>query len=103
MWNDTTIRSFRAAGAAIDTPIGAALLRFAATAGRPASRRRPCRAEPAFVGQLRTTCVATQLAAGHAENALPQTATATVNCRIFPGVAVSAVQTQLQTHCGQRR
>ena len=34
---------------------------------------------------LRTTCVATILAAGHATNALPQRATANINCRIFPG------------------
>jgi acetylornithine deacetylase/succinyl-diaminopimelate desuccinylase-like protein len=33
---------------------------------------------------IRTTCVATMLSAGHAENALPQSATATVNCRIMP-------------------
>lgn len=38
-----------------------------------------------FNALLRTTCVATQLGGGHAENALPQTASATVNCRIFPG------------------
>ena len=35
------------------------------------------------------------LSAGHAANALPQSATATVNCRIFPGVAVEDVQTRL--------
>ena len=34
---------------------------------------------------LRTTCVATMLSAGHATNALPQRATANINCRIFPG------------------
>ncbi|MDP1108641.1 peptidase dimerization domain-containing protein, partial [Klebsiella pneumoniae] len=34
--------------------------------------------------QLRTTCVATMVNAGHAENALPQSAKATVNCRILP-------------------
>lgn len=34
---------------------------------------------------LRTTCVATQIEGGHAENALPQTAKATVNCRVLPG------------------
>jgi acetylornithine deacetylase/succinyl-diaminopimelate desuccinylase-like protein len=34
---------------------------------------------------MRTTCVATRLAAGHANNALPQRAQATVNCRILPG------------------
>ena len=48
-----------------------------------------------YIGQLRTTCVATQLAGGHAPNALPQTATATINCRIMPGVAVAAVQAEL--------
>jgi acetylornithine deacetylase/succinyl-diaminopimelate desuccinylase-like protein len=42
-------------------------------------------AEPSFNANLRTTCVATRLNAGHANNALPQTAQAIVNCRIFPG------------------
>jgi acetylornithine deacetylase/succinyl-diaminopimelate desuccinylase-like protein len=41
-------------------------------------------AVPQYNAQLRTTCVATMLSGGHAENALPQTATATVNCRILP-------------------
>jgi acetylornithine deacetylase/succinyl-diaminopimelate desuccinylase-like protein len=40
---------------------------------------------PIYNALLRTTCVATMLNAGHAENALPQTATAIVNCRILPG------------------
>ncbi len=40
--------------------------------------------QPAYNATLRTTCVATKLEAGHAENALPQTARATVNCRILP-------------------
>ena len=44
---------------------------------------------------LRTTCVATMLAAGHATNALPQRATANINCRIFPGDTRDAVQAQL--------
>jgi acetylornithine deacetylase/succinyl-diaminopimelate desuccinylase-like protein len=39
---------------------------------------------PRWNAQLRTTCVATMLAGGHAENALPQTATAVVNCRFLP-------------------
>jgi len=42
-------------------------------------------AEPSFNANLRTTCVATRLNAGVANNALPQTAQAIVNCRIFPG------------------
>jgi acetylornithine deacetylase/succinyl-diaminopimelate desuccinylase-like protein len=40
---------------------------------------------PNYNAMLRTTCVATMLHGGHAENALPQTATATINCRILPG------------------
>ena len=40
---------------------------------------------PNYNAMLRTTCVATMLSGGHAENALPQTATAVVNCRILPG------------------
>ncbi len=44
---------------------------------------------------LRTTCVATMLQAGHATNALPQRATATINCRIFPGVPVESVRARL--------
>ena len=48
-------------------------------------------ASPYFNAVLRTTCVATELEGGHAENALPQTARATVNCRIFPGSSASDV------------
>jgi acetylornithine deacetylase/succinyl-diaminopimelate desuccinylase-like protein len=44
---------------------------------------------------LRTTCVATMLAAGHATNALPQRATANINCRIFPADTRDAVLAQL--------
>lgn len=40
---------------------------------------------PNYNALLRTTCVATMINGGHAENALPQTATAVVNCRILPG------------------
>lgn len=50
---------------------------------------------PYHNSNLRTTCVATMLAGGHAENALPQSATATVNCRIFPGVDAAEVQRTL--------
>ena len=42
-------------------------------------------AHPYFNSLLHTTCVATMLSGGHAPNALPQTARANVNCRIFPG------------------
>ena len=41
--------------------------------------------DPRYNSTMRTTCVATRLAGGHAYNALPQRAEANVNCRIFPG------------------
>jgi acetylornithine deacetylase/succinyl-diaminopimelate desuccinylase-like protein len=41
--------------------------------------------DPLNNAELHTTCVATRLDAGHANNALPQTARANVNCRILPG------------------
>ncbi len=44
---------------------------------------------------LRTTCVATMVSAGHAPNALPQRATANVNCRILPGTPVDEVKAKL--------
>jgi acetylornithine deacetylase/succinyl-diaminopimelate desuccinylase-like protein len=57
-------------------------------------------ANPLEVGFTRTRCVATMLQAGHADNALPQSATATVNCRIFPGVQPTDVQAELQNLVG---
>jgi acetylornithine deacetylase/succinyl-diaminopimelate desuccinylase-like protein len=50
---------------------------------------------PAYNAQLRTTCVATMLQAGHAVNALPQVARAMVNCRIMPGEPVDDVKATL--------
>lgn len=50
-----------------------------------------------YAALLRTTCVATQLQAGHAENALPQRAQATINCRILPGVDPGEVKDKLIT------
>lgn len=50
---------------------------------------------PEFVGTTRTTCVPTMIEAGHAENALPQRASAKVNCRIFPDVPVEDIRQEL--------
>jgi acetylornithine deacetylase/succinyl-diaminopimelate desuccinylase-like protein len=52
--------------------------------------------DPNWHAMLRTTCVATMLSAGHATNALPQRASANINCRIFPGVSRAAILEQLQ-------
>ena len=51
--------------------------------------------EPSFNSNFRTTCVATRLLAGHANNALAQTAQANVNCRIFPGHSPEEIRKQI--------
>ncbi|HUA90860.1 MAG TPA: M20/M25/M40 family metallo-hydrolase, partial [Steroidobacteraceae bacterium] len=51
--------------------------------------------DPAENGIMRTNCVATRLDGGHANNALPQRATANVNCRILPGHSPEEVRQQL--------
>jgi acetylornithine deacetylase/succinyl-diaminopimelate desuccinylase-like protein len=53
-----------------------------------------------YHSMLRTTCVATLLEGGHANNALPQRAVANVNCRIFPGETVAGTQAALVTAIG---
>lgn len=54
-------------------------------------------AVPLFNALLRTTCIPTMLSGGHAENALPQTATAVVNCRLLPMDKQENVQKTLET------
>ena len=51
-------------------------------------------ADREYIGQVRTTCVATEIQGGHAQNALPQRATANINCRIFraPGSRTSSAR-----------
>ena len=67
-----------------------------ATPPDPAAAAR-LSAEPSFNSNFRTTCVATRLFGGHANNALPQTAQANVNCRIFPGHSPEEIRQQLIT------
>lgn len=76
-------------------PVGEAMSRLAHDSSDKAAADVLWR-EPELVGITRTTCVPTRLRAGHAENALPQSAVATVNCRIFPGVEVADVQQTLE-------
>jgi acetylornithine deacetylase/succinyl-diaminopimelate desuccinylase-like protein len=98
-WNDWTLGDFKAAGALTPGALGEAMARFAANP-KDADAAAEISKNPAFVGRLRTTCVATRLAGGHANNALPQSAVATVNCRIFPGTSAADVRTTLQQAVG---
>lgn len=101
MWNDWTIGSFNASAAVTPGELGEAMARFAASPGDPAAAAVLAK-DPHYVGRTRTTCVATMLRGGHADNALPQSATATVNCRIFPGTSVEDVHATLQQVVGDK-
>jgi acetylornithine deacetylase/succinyl-diaminopimelate desuccinylase-like protein len=81
--NETT-REFFTRSAATQPRNLAADMRAVAKNGDPAAARRLSAAAPYYNSLLRTTCVATRLFAGHADNALPQLARATVNCRLLP-------------------
>lgn len=94
MANDLTRSYLGAVGKAQSGPVGEALRKFSADPTDAGAADELAKSSE-FVGTTRTTCVATMLEAGHAENALPQTAKAAVNCRIFPGVAVEAVRDTL--------
>ena len=96
---DLTRSYFATAGKLTPGELGQAMLRFAADP-TDASAIATLRANPETVGTLGTTCVATMLQAGHAENALPQSATATVNCRIFPGEGAAATEAKLKQAVG---
>jgi acetylornithine deacetylase/succinyl-diaminopimelate desuccinylase-like protein len=94
MATDLTRAYLGAVGKAQSGPVGEALRKFSADPN-DAGAADVLAKSPEFVGTTRTTCVATMLEAGHAENALPQTAKAAINCRIFPGVAVESVRDAL--------
>lgn len=92
--SEITLGFFRETGAQTPGELGEAMLAFAEN---PKNKKaiRTIAAQPELVGQLGTTCIATMLEAGHAQNALPQRAMMNVNCRIFPGVKVEDVQAKL--------
>jgi len=94
MSNDLTRAYLGAVGQVQSGAVGEALRRFAADPSDVAAAETLA-TSPEFIGRTRTTCVATMLDAGHAENALPQTAKAAINCRIFPDVAVETVRDAL--------
>ena len=94
-WSEMTLTFFEETGEQLGGELGDAMVRFANNPRDEAASER-LSVESSYVGTTRTTCVVTMLQAGHAENALPQSATATVNCRVFPGVPVAAVENALR-------
>ena len=91
--NDTT-REQLAPRSQKDDPAGQGLKRFLADPTDMAAAKEAA-SDPSVNAVLRTNCVATLLSAGHAPNALPQRATANINCRIFPGETVAQTQQTL--------
>jgi acetylornithine deacetylase/succinyl-diaminopimelate desuccinylase-like protein len=98
-WNAMTLEFFQETGHRLGGELGEAMLQFAEDPENEAAAERLA-VESSYVGSTRTTCVVTMLRAGHAENALPQSATATVNCRVFPGDPVAGVKATLQRVIG---
>jgi carboxypeptidase PM20D1 len=90
MHNELTLAYFKASLPKLSGPTAAAIKNYLANP-QDAEAIATLSADPNYIGQLRTTCVATQIEGGHAPNALPQKAVANVNCRIFPGVKASEV------------
>jgi carboxypeptidase PM20D1 len=93
MRNELTQASLRLSADRIGGETGEAMRLYAATGDKEAADLLSM--HPEFVGQVRTTCVSTMARGGHAPNALPQRAAFTVNCRIFPGVAIADVKATL--------
>ena len=77
-------RAFFERTAALETPAVGAAMRALVANPADSAASAVVSADPRYNSMLRTTCVATRLSGGHAYNALPQTATANVNCRIVP-------------------
>jgi acetylornithine deacetylase/succinyl-diaminopimelate desuccinylase-like protein len=95
-------RVYFSRSAALNTGAIANEMRAVSAAAKPdiAAATRLAARSPFYNAQLRTTCVATMLEGGHARNALPQRASALVNCRIMPGVDVASVERTLRRVIG---
>lgn len=92
--NEVTARYLEKLASVQPAPLASALRR--AAGGDLGAMRSVAEASPQWNAVMRTTCVATGLDGGHAENALPQTAGARINCRILPDETPEAVEAALR-------
>jgi acetylornithine deacetylase/succinyl-diaminopimelate desuccinylase-like protein len=95
MLNEVTRAFFSETGEIVGGPMGDALARVVANPDNVDAVAFAAQS-PAYNARMRTTCVATLLTGGHAANALPQAAGATVNCRVLPDHAASDVAERLE-------
>jgi acetylornithine deacetylase/succinyl-diaminopimelate desuccinylase-like protein len=93
--NDVT-RGYFTAMATLESGQMAADIRSVLSASPDTQAMARLSEQPAYNSMLRTTCVATEVKAGHAPNALPQSAKATINCRMLPGHDPRAVEQVLK-------
>lgn len=98
-FTDTTRAFFAKAGAARNDDLGRAMVALSRNPDDKAAETIVSK-DRSYHSMLRTTCVATLLGGGHANNALPQSATANINCRIFPGETVDGTQAALVAAIG---
>ena len=89
------VKAYFSKAALAATPAVAADMRAVGAGTADAAAIARLSKTPLYNSLLRTTCVATMLEAGHAQNALPQSAKATVNCRMLPGEDPAAVEKTL--------
>jgi acetylornithine deacetylase/succinyl-diaminopimelate desuccinylase-like protein len=94
--NEVTRLYFERTGKLSRDPLAAAMRALAANPNDSAAIDK-LSADPHENAMMRTTCVATEIEGGHAENALPQSATAIVNCRLLPGDKPEDVLAKLRT------
>jgi acetylornithine deacetylase/succinyl-diaminopimelate desuccinylase-like protein len=99
MLNETTRAYFTERAKMEKGPLGEAMRRWVANPddGEAADAIEASELE---VGMTRTRCVATRLEGGHADNALPQLARATINCRMMPGIDPKTVEAELKQLAG---
>ena len=97
--NETTRAYFTARAKMDKGPLGDAMRHWLANPNDGAAADL-IEASESEVGLTRTRCVPTRLFGGHADNALPQLATAMINCRIFPGEDPNAVKAELEKIVG---
>ncbi len=99
MLSETTRAYFAARANMEKGPLGDAMRAWLANPNEGAAAD-VIEADEGEVGLTRTRCVPTRLFGGHADNALPQLATALINCRIFPGIDPNAVKSELEKIIG---
>lgn len=93
--NAITTNQFAAMARFAPAPLNGLMARFAANPADAQAGAALAGAEPTFNALMRTTCVTTTIAGGHAPNALPQRVSANVNCRVMPGTSTTAVRDAL--------